>query len=85
MRAAHKMLQERQLPVRTEDSDEPPLYQVGDWVWMANYRRRHRQAAKLQPKFVRLYLVVEALPNHTYKIKCLGQVSIQNEIRLKPY
>jgi len=39
MRAAHKMLQEKQWQVRTKVSDEPPLYKVGDWVWMANYRR----------------------------------------------
>jgi len=32
MRAAHEMLREKQWQVQTEDSDEPPLYQVGDWV-----------------------------------------------------
>jgi len=52
---------------------------------MINYRRRRRQAAKLQPKFVGPYVVVEAMPNHTYKIERSGQVSIQNEARLKPY
>jgi len=25
------------------------------------------------------------MPNHTYKVKCSGQVSIQDEARLKPY
>jgi len=58
---------------------------VGDWVWSANYRRHHRQAAKLQPKFVGPYLVVEAMPNHTYKVDRSGQVSIQNEAHLKLY
>jgi len=85
MKGAHEMLREKQWQVRHEDSEEPPLYQVGDWVWMANYRRRCRQAPKLQPKFVGPYMVVEAMPNHTYKIECSGQVSIQNEARLKPY
>jgi len=66
-------------------SDEPPLYQVGDWVWMVNYRRRRGQATKLQPKFVGPYVVVEAMPNHTYKLERSGQVSVQNEARLKPY
>jgi len=52
---------------------------------MANYRRRRGQAAKLQPKFVGLYLVVGVMLNHTYKIERSGQGSIQNEARLKPY
>jgi len=30
MRAAHKMLREKQWQVRSKDSEEPPLYQVGD-------------------------------------------------------
>jgi len=52
MRAAHEMLQEKLWQVRSEDSEEPPLYQVWDWVWMVNHHRCHIQAAKLQPKFV---------------------------------
>jgi len=52
---------------------------------MINYRRRRGQAAKLQPKFVGPYAVVEVMPNHTYKLERSGQVSIQNETRLKPY
>jgi len=68
-----------------EDSEEPPLYQVGDWVWVVNYRRRRRQAAKSQPKLVGPYAVVEVMPNRSYKLERSGQVSIQNEARLKPY
>jgi len=79
------MLREKQWQVRQEDADEPPLYQAGDWVWMVNYRRHRGQAAKLQPKFVGPYVVVEAMPNHTYKLERSGQVSVQNEARLKPY
>jgi len=52
---------------------------------MVNYRRRRRQAAKLQPKFAGPYAVFEVMPNHTYKIEPSGQVSIQNEAHLKPY
>jgi len=85
MRVAHKILREKQWQVRKEDSEEPPLYQVGDWVWMVSYRRHREQAAKLQPKFVGPYAVVEVMPNHTYKLERSGQVSIQNEARLKPY
>jgi len=32
MQVAHKILREKQWQVRQEDSNEPPLYQVGDWV-----------------------------------------------------
>jgi len=85
MQVAHAILREKQWRVRQEDSSESPLYQVGDWVWMVNYRRRRGQAAKLQPKFVGPYAVVEVMPNHTYKLERSGQVSVQNEARLKPY
>jgi len=85
MKVAHEILREKQWQVRKEDSEEPSLYQVGDWVWMVNYRRRRGQAAKLQPKFVGPYVVVEAMPNHTYKLERSGQVFVQNEARLKPY
>jgi len=52
---------------------------------MVNYRRRWGQVAKLQPMFVGPYAVVEVMSSHTYKIERSGQVSIQNEARLKPY
>jgi len=85
MRVAHEMLREKQWQVRRKDSEEPPLNQTGDWVWRVNYHRHRGQAAKLQPKFVGPYVIVEAMPNHTYKIERSRQVSIQNEARLKPY
>jgi len=85
MKVAHEILREKQWQVRQEDSDEPPLYQAGDWVWMVNCRRRRGQAAKLQPKFVGPYVVVEAMPNHTYKLERSGQTSVQNKAHLKPY
>jgi len=31
------------------------------------------------------YCVTEVIPNHTYKVERSGQVSNQNEARLKPY
>jgi len=85
MRKAHEALQEKQWAVQTENSEEPPLYREGDWVWMVSYRRRPGQLAKLLPKFVRPYCVVEVLPNHSYRVECSGQISVQNEQRLKPY
>jgi len=85
MRKAHDALREKQWTVRTEDSEEPPLYREGDWMWMVSYCRRRGQSAKLQPKFVGPYCVVEVLPNHTYRVERSGQISVQNEQRLKPY
>jgi len=52
---------------------------------MVSYRRRRGQSAKLQPKFVGLYCVVEVLPHHTYRVERSGQVSVQSEQCLKPY
>jgi len=85
MKAAHDMLREKQWQVRQKDSEESPLYHVEDWVWMVNHRRRCGEVAKLQPEFMGPYVVVEMMPNHTYKIERSGQVSIQNEACLKPY
>jgi len=85
MSKAHDTLWAQQWQIRTEDSDEPSLYQVVDWVWMVSYRRRRGQSAKLQPIFVCPYCVVEVLPNHTYRAERSGQVLVQNEQRLKPY
>jgi len=84
-RKAHDALREKQWAVRTEDSEEPPLYREGDWVWMISYRRRRGQSAKLQPKLVGPYCIVEVLANHTYRVERSGQISVQNEQRLKPY
>jgi len=68
-----------------EDSGEPPLYSVGDWVWVVNHCRHQKPAAKPQPRLIGPYTVVEVMPNHTYKLEHSGQVSIQNEARLKLY
>jgi len=85
MRTAHEMLREQQWHVRSDDSDDLPLYMVGDWVWMTSHCWRHGQAAKLQPKFVGPYCVIEVMLNHPYKVVWSGQASIQNEARPQPY
>jgi len=85
MRTAHEVLREQHWQVRSSDSDDPLLYKVGDWVWMTSHRWRRIQAANLQPKFMGPYCVMELMPNHTYKVECSGQVSVQKEARLKPY
>jgi len=85
MRTALEVLREQQWQVRSGDSDDAPLYKVGDWVWMTSHHRRRRQAANLQPKFVGPYCVIEVMSNHTYKVERSGQVSIRNKAWLKPY
>jgi len=52
---------------------------------MTSHHWRRGQPAKLQPKFVGPYCVIEEMPNHTYKVERSGQVSIQNEAWLKLY
>jgi len=85
MQKAHDVLREKQWTMRTKDSEEPPLYRKGDWVWMVSYCRRRGISAKLQPKFVGPYCIIEVLANHTYRVERSGQISVQNEQRLKPY
>jgi len=85
MGKAHDALCVQQWQTHSVESEEPPLYQVGDWVWMVSYHRRRGQSAKLQPKFVGPYCVVKVLPNHTYRVERWGQVSVQSEQCLKPY
>jgi len=52
---------------------------------MTSHRRWLGKAAKLQPKFVGPYCVIEVMPNHTYNVEHVGQVSVQHEARLKSY
>ena len=81
----HSMLRDEQRETRQADTDEPPLFQAGDQVWMKNHRKRRGDCQKLQPKFVGPFKVLEAFPNHTYRIAQSGQESVQNESRLKRF
>ena len=85
LRTLHQLLQEQQLKLRTDDTEEPLLYAPGDLVLMLNRRRRKGENPKLQPKFVGPYTIKECYSNHTYKIESRGQCSVQNESRLKLY
>jgi len=74
---AHDALRAQQWQIRTKDSEELPSYQVvEDWVWMVSHRRQWGQSAKLQPKFVGPYRLVEVLANSTYRVECSGQTSV---------
>ena len=82
---AHSTLQERQIQVRQDDGEEPPLFAPEDLVWLENKRRRKGENPKLQPKFVGPYRVVEVCGKHTYKVERSGQTSLQHEGQLKPH
>ena len=82
---AHATLRQRQAVTRQADQEEPPLFVSGDLVWLQNKRRRKGENPKLMPKFVGPYQVLEAYPNHSYRIERQGQSSTQNEARLKLY
>ena len=85
MQEAQARLRELQADLRTEDSDEPPLYEVGDYVLLENRRRRKGQNPKLQTKWVGPYYVAERFPNHTYLLEMNGTTTLQAECRLKRY
>ena len=55
----------------------------GDLVWLEKKRRQKGGNPKLQPKFVGPYEVIEVYSNHTYGMERSGQVSLQNECKLK--
>ena len=81
----HSILCNEQRETRQADTNERPLLQAGDYVWMKNHRKRRGDCQKLQPKFVGPFKVLEAFPNHTYRIAQSGQESVQNESRLKRF
>ena len=83
LEAAHDLLRGREKEVRVQDTEEPPVFAEGDTVWMVSKRRRKGDCHKLQPKFIGPYRVLEVYPNHTYKLECRGQLSVEHERRLK--
>ena len=83
MELAHSLARQRQWQAVSEDSMEPPIYVVGDLVWLENRRRRKGENPKLQSKYVGPYQIVEAYDNHTYLIQQGATTSVQSEKRLK--
>lgn len=52
-REAHDFIRKRELDIRMEDTEEPPLYSKGDLVWLVSKRKYGRGISrKLQPKFL---------------------------------
>jgi transposase InsO family protein len=81
----HTTLRDQQIATRDGDTEEPLLFTKGDWVWLENRRRKVGTNPKLQARFVGPYEVKQAFENHTYLIERQGQLSVQNERRLKRY
>lgn len=86
----HKRLEEagdrlraQQHQIRLEDTEEPSLYTVGDKVWLKSFFKKRGQSAKLHPKYVGPYTIVEVLPHHVYKMERNGRFSIQHEGRIR--
>ena len=85
LKKAHELLRNKQLQNRVEDSEEPPLFKIGDLVWLKSHQRRKgmAQARKLQPKFIGPYKIIEALPYHTYRLSRDGKETVEHEGRIK--
>ena len=80
-----RRLREQQWSLRTDTSEEPPLYQVGDKVWLKSFYKPRGRGAKLQPKYVGPYNITAALPYQTYEMERNGETSVQHEGRIKRY
>ena len=84
MEVAHQhIVQQQQQTLRTEASEEPPLYLVGDRVWLKSFYKRKGKSQKLMPKYIGPYTIHEVLPHHTYRMERSGKYSIQHEGRIK--
>lgn len=78
-------LQQSQTHTLQEDREGPLPFATGDMVWLGNGRRTKGSNPKLQPIFMGPNHIKQAHPNHTYPVEWQGQISLQNECRLKRY
>lgn len=83
MKAAHQILLNKQQDIRMEITEEVPLYSEGDQVWLKSYYKKRGENAKLQPKYIGPYTIIELLPHHTYRMEKGGKRSVQHEARIK--
>ena len=81
----HEVLRQHQKQIQSHDFEAEPAFTAGDYVMMVNKRLKKGQTAKLAPKYVGPYKVLQALPNRTYHITRDGQASVENESRLKKF
>lgn len=67
----------------TECSEEPPLYTVGDKVWLKSFYKKRGKSQKLLPKYIGPYVITEVLPHHVYRMEKGGKSSVQHEGRIR--
>ena len=85
LQKAHALLRQQQNRIRSEDVEAEPAFKEGDYVMMVNKRLKKGQTAKLAPKYVGPYKIMQVFPNRTYQLARDGQASVENEIRLKKF
>jgi transposase InsO family protein len=85
MTEAYDTLREKQANIRLADHQQPPAFEVGDQVWLKNKRHKKNTTAKLQPKWIGPYKILEANSNHTYLIELHDRRALEHESRLKLY
>ena len=85
LETAYEKLRNQQQETRTMDTQEPPLYEKGNLVWLKSKRYKKGKTSKLQPKYVGPFKIMEVFSNHTYSIKKNEKESVEHESRLKPH
>ena len=80
-----RRLREQQWTLRTDMSEEPPLFKAGDKVWLKSFYKPKGRGAKLRPKYVGPYNITAALPYQTYEMERNGETSVQHQGRIKRY
>ena len=85
LRVAGERLRQQQYQLRTEQSEEPPKFRIGEKVWLKSFFAGKGLGAKLRPKYVGPYVITKCLPYQTYEMKRNGKTSIQHEGRIRLY
>jgi transposase InsO family protein len=81
--ACKKLRGQQDQRMRMDGSEEPPVYMVGDLVWLKSFYKQKGKSKKLMPKYIGPYTILETLPHHTYRMERNGKISIQHEGRIK--
>jgi hypothetical protein len=85
LQKVHDGLRQEQQRIRETDPVGPPKFTEGEYVLMVNKRLKKGQTAKLAPKFLGPYKILQVYPNRTYKLSRDGQTSVESEGRLKTF
>ena len=83
LQLAHELVRSDQRRILTEDSEEPPLFKIGDSVLLLSKKKKKGESKKLQPRYVGPYTITQAWANHTYRVEKGRKSSVENEVRLK--